>query len=133
MELNKIEAKNIVKYIELNKNIVKYIAAIIDENTKAKKENGKFQSTHEALGVIREEYKEFENEIFMNNTQAACKEAVQLASSALQFIIDFKQPFDLQSCLDCKFARECFGPRENGCRRFPEKSPNINIIPCEIQ
>lgn len=83
---------------------------------------GSFSSTHEGLGVIREEYIEFENDIFDDKPQDACKEAVQIAAAALQFIIDFKQPFDLQSCMKCEFAPECFGPREHGCRRYPEIS-----------
>lgn len=26
----------------------------------------------------------------------------------------------LNECKNCQFIAECFGPRENGCRRFPE-------------
>ena len=106
------------------------IAAVLDEIVKTRKDKtkGPFKSTHEALGVIREEYVEFESDVFSNCNQDACEEAIQLAASALNFVIDFKEPFELTtSCLECKFVAECFGPRDNGCRRFPEKDNRAGI------
>ena len=108
---------------ETRNKIKSILAALLDEviNTREDPAKGPYKSTHEGLGVIREEYMEFEADMFDNKTQDACMEAIQLASSAMNFVIDFKQPFaSNSSCLQCKFSNECFGPRDNGCRRFPE-------------
>jgi hypothetical protein len=98
------------------------MTAIIAEFTNASNKFGRFTSTHEGLGVVLEEYEEFKDEVKANNVQDACKEAVQLAAMAMRFVVDFKEPFSpTLSCLDCKFVNECIGPRDNGCRKFPEK------------
>lgn len=50
---------------------------------------GRYQTRHEALGVILEEFDEFKAEIYSNNTAAAVKEARQVAATALRFCFEF--------------------------------------------
>ena len=114
--MTKTETKNKIKGI---------LKALLDEviNTREDPAKGPYKSTHEGLGAIREEYMEFEADVFDNKTQDACMEAIQLAASAINFVIDFKQPltFEERNCLNCKFSLQCIGPRDHGCRRFPER------------
>ena len=53
---------------------------------------GPFHSAHEGLGIIREEYKELEEEIFkqfeLRDNAKLRKEAIHLATMAVRFIID---------------------------------------------
>ena len=48
------------------------------------------RSMHEGHSIIREEYKEFEEEVFKNNVELAFKEAIQLAAMAVRFIHDIR-------------------------------------------
>ena len=63
------------------------------ELSDATKKYGRFSSTHEALGVIREEYLELEKEIFKNPTQYDWEkmkhEVIQLGAMAVRFLVDF--------------------------------------------
>lgn len=47
-----------------------------------------FQSAHEGLAVILEEYREFEHEVFHGSGDAAYDEAVQLAAMAVRYMLD---------------------------------------------
>ncbi len=53
------------------------------------RKHGPYNSTHEALGVILEEFEEFKVEVFRNDTPAAVAEARQVAATALRFCIEF--------------------------------------------
>lgn len=46
---------------------------------------GRFASSHEALGVAYEEWREFADEIQANNLDRAAKEAIDLAAVLLRF------------------------------------------------
>jgi hypothetical protein len=55
-----------------------------------------FHSNHEALGTIREEYKEFENEIFKEKyfykaTDNMINEAIQCAAMYIRFILEMRK------------------------------------------
>lgn len=52
-------------------------------------EHGEYNSVHEALGVILEEFEEFKAEIFKNDTARAVEEARQVAATALRFCLEF--------------------------------------------
>lgn len=64
---------------------------IIDELYKTSKDpkRGKFNSTHEGLGVILEEFEEFKDAVKLNNSYSACQEAIQLAAMAIRYNLDF--------------------------------------------
>lgn len=51
-----------------------------------------FNSAHEGLAIIREEYKELEQEVFKKQSEYDMgkmnKEALQLATMAIRFIVD---------------------------------------------
>ena len=65
---------------------------IRDELHSAMKQHNPMNSPHEAIGVIREEYKELEDEIFekIQSKQMMKYEAVQLAAMCVRFILDCK-------------------------------------------
>lgn len=50
--------------------------------------NGAFRSPHEAYGVLAEEMMEFLDAIHANNTDAARREALQIAAVAYRFARD---------------------------------------------
>lgn len=47
-----------------------------------------FQSAHEGLAIIREEYLELERAIFHGTGEEALTEAIQLAAMATRYIVD---------------------------------------------
>ncbi len=74
----------------------RFIAAMEAEQVALEKEvlrgvelHGHYQSTHEALGVILEEWDEFKVEIKKNDNERAVVEARQVAATALRFCIEF--------------------------------------------
>lgn len=93
-----------------------------------------FHSNHEALGVLREEYIEFENEIFdakeiYRKNEKQTKEAIQVAAMSIRFILDipekseewptlnrFNTPennvFSRSTCLGKIFVTDGPGPAE---------------------
>jgi NTP pyrophosphatase (non-canonical NTP hydrolase) len=60
------------------------LEAILREAEAADLRYGQFASTHEALGVLTEEYYELMGAIWQNDLKAVRKEALQLASVALR-------------------------------------------------
>ena len=104
------------------RNVKSVIAAVLDEiiNTRKDPNKGPFKSTHEAVGVMLEEWDEFKDEIHANHTQNACEEAIQLAAAAINFVIDFKP--DEKTCVGCKLHDECLGTTSSGCRRYPKNT-----------
>jgi hypothetical protein len=64
--------------------------AVKAELESAEKMHGPMHSPHEALAVIREEYLEFEEEVFKKRPvrEALIEEAIQLAAMAVRFIKD---------------------------------------------
>ena len=63
-------------------------AAVTLEFVQATCKFSAFNSTHEGYAVILEELDELWAEVMANNTEAACKEAVQVAAMAMRFIFD---------------------------------------------
>jgi hypothetical protein len=58
--------------------------AIIAEAERAQERYGDFTSTHEALGVLQEEFDELRAAIHANSMQACAKEAMQVSAVALR-------------------------------------------------
>lgn len=70
-------------------NMEKWIDEIRAELKSATKRFGKFNSTHEGYGVIKEEFDELWDEIKKNSSKdIMSKEAIQLAAMSLRFLID---------------------------------------------
>ena len=63
------------------------IDEVAAELTRANEIHGKFNSSNEAAGVIREEYLELEHELFHGNPDRAREEAIQLAAVAVKTVI----------------------------------------------
>lgn len=63
-------------------------ALVNEELDRATKKFGEFVSIHEGLGIIREEYREFEDAVFWATRREQMNEATQLAAMALRFLID---------------------------------------------
>ena len=74
--------------------IIKPIQEILTELDLARKTNGKFNSIHEGLGVITEEYFELVDAIRSNNMDDILNEATQVAAMALNFLVDFSKEKD---------------------------------------
>jgi len=72
---------------------VSRIVKELDRAMKKFSDNSTFRSRHEALGVLREEYIEYETAIFTNQhgygKNQDCAEAIQLAAMALHHLKDF--------------------------------------------
>lgn len=64
------------------------LAAVNSELARAMRRFAPFASAHEALAVIREEYLEFEREVFHGTGADALTEAMQLAAMAVRYIVD---------------------------------------------
>ena len=64
------------------------VARVSEELARATKRFGPFVSAHEGLAIIREEYLEFEKEVFWGTRKKQMVEATQLAAMSLRFLID---------------------------------------------
>lgn len=64
------------------------ISAVRAELSRACSRFPTYRSAHEAIGIIREEYLEFENSVFHESGEAQFKEAKQLAAMAARFMLD---------------------------------------------
>lgn len=70
------------------------LAEVGAELERAQRRFGRFASAHEGIAVIREEYRELEDEVFANKRlpdeyrAAMRKEAVQLSAMALRLIVE---------------------------------------------
>jgi hypothetical protein len=66
------------------------LIAIVAELRRARKAHARFETYHHALGVVREEYLEFEGEVFKRDVDpaAVAREAVQLAAMAVRTLSD---------------------------------------------
>jgi len=66
-----------------------WISKIKAEYEQATQKFGKFNSTHEGYGVIKEEFDELWDEIKANSSKEVMeKEAIQLAAMSLRFLVD---------------------------------------------
>lgn len=83
-----------MQYNDMNKKLIDIFGNIENELIKATTKFPKgFHSNHEALGVIREEYKELECYIFefkdvYHMTDVMKKECIQIAAMAIRFLLD---------------------------------------------
>ena len=80
-----------IDWIQKNNQIDSYILrALMDEYSYATSKFGKFLSPHEGISIIREEYKELENEVFNKNRNypKMWREATHLATMAIRFMND---------------------------------------------
>lgn len=71
---------------------IKAVRDVSEEVQKAMRNWPEFNSAHEAYGVLTEEYRELEKEVFLNQKKRELdkmrKEAVQVAAMAIRFIVD---------------------------------------------
>lgn len=72
--------------------ILAAVLEIENEHGRAISRYPKFNSPHEGLAVIQEEFEELKAEVFLNHSkrdkERMRKEAIQLGAMALRFIID---------------------------------------------
>jgi cell division septum initiation protein DivIVA len=61
---------------------------VLDEVRRITELHKPYNSPHEAAGVLREEHDEFWDDVKANRTQAAVKEAVQVAAVALRIVAE---------------------------------------------
>lgn len=78
------------KMDEETKIVAKATQTVINEMGRGAKKFGKYASMHEAASVIREEFDEFWDEVKVNNKERAISEAVQVAATALRFVVEFQ-------------------------------------------
>ena len=64
--------------------------AIFRELERARRVHREFPTYHHALGVVREEYREFEDEVFKRDVDpaVAARELVQLAAMSVRALVD---------------------------------------------
>ena len=100
---------------------------VTNELERAQRKFGPFRSSHEGLSVVREEYKELEEAVFLKSKGVVeqHKEAIQLAAMALRFVEDVcdgKMPNDVPVVtpslgLVAKSAMPDLWARESGMAR----------------
>ena len=66
------------------------LADICREMVTGRNIHGEYNSRHEGLGVIVEEFDEFKDAIRENDDSATGVEAKQLAAAAMQFYLEFR-------------------------------------------
>ena len=65
------------------------VNVVLQELKRATEKFGAFNSTHEGISVLREEYLELEKEVFWGENPACMgAEAIQVAAMALRFLHD---------------------------------------------
>ena len=77
---------------DCNDPIIKITSEVIAELRDATQRFGAFNSTHEGIAVILEEYRELESEVFKKqkdyDMSKMRKEAIQLAAMAIRYVMD---------------------------------------------
>lgn len=63
---------------------------ICSEMVRGRDKFGKYNSRHEGLGVIVEEFEEFKDAIRSNDNELTSNEAKQLAAVAMRFYLEFR-------------------------------------------
>ena len=65
------------------------IGVVLAEYETAREKFNKFNSRHEGIAVLREEYLELEKEVFWGNSEFDMRmEAIQVAAMAIRFLVD---------------------------------------------
>ncbi len=83
---------------------------VLSEAARADAKFGQFHSSHEGLGVLREECVELEEAIRANNAAAIYAEAVQVAAVATRIAESLSCPaFRKRSCINRATGRGDFG------------------------
>ncbi len=67
------------------------IADVISEFNRAQELYGPFHSMHEGESVIREEMAELSREVWKNDLERSCNEAIQLAAMCVRYVYDLKR------------------------------------------
>ena len=74
---------------DYKENSIDELVAMVElEFVSATRKFGAFHNGHEGFAVIREEVDELWDEVKTNNTDAACREAIQVAAMGLRFAFD---------------------------------------------
>jgi hypothetical protein len=94
-----------------NKKILKRSLLMIeDEYVKAKAKNKAFHNLHEALAILREEYLEFEQAVFLNplknpnRIEKAISKAIQLGAMSLGIVYEFRDKSLDKLCIHFPFT-----------------------------
>lgn len=76
----------------MSEKLMKILAAVKQEYEDATSNHGKFNSAHEGLAVIQEEFEELKAEVFKRRGERSMEvmeqEATQLAAMAIRFLSD---------------------------------------------
>lgn len=64
------------------------LVKIIQEYKRAASKFGTFNSAHEGIAILREEYRELEDEVFWGTKSKMEKEAIQVGAMAIRFLVD---------------------------------------------
>lgn len=75
-----------------NKPSEEYLAEIMEEYVRARAKFPPMHSTHEGYAVILEELDEMWDAIKANDTKGARREALQVATMALAFLLEVQEP-----------------------------------------
>ncbi len=81
--------ERLMRAFELNLREQGELVLMVSELIGGREEHGEYNSQHEALGVISEEWDEFREEIRNNDRAAAVREARQIAATALRFCMTY--------------------------------------------
>ena len=76
----------------VNRAIARALILVQEELRSAQANNPPFNSAHEGLAVIQEEYEELKAEVFLNPRERSVprmyQEAIQVAAMAIRFMVD---------------------------------------------
>ena len=89
MEERSDDEKRLLRAFNLTLDEQSYLIMMVAELHGGREKFGRYNSTHEGLGVIYEEWIEFRREIMLNDNQKAIEEAIQLAAVAIRFAMEF--------------------------------------------
>lgn len=89
MEERSDDEKRLLRAFNLTLGEQGHLIMMVAELHGGREKFGRYNSTHEGLGVIYEEWIEFRRDIMRNDDRKAVEEAIQLAAVALRFAMEF--------------------------------------------
>lgn len=107
------------------------IDTVLNELRRATEKFPKFNSPHEGIAVLREEYLELEREVFWGKQDLIKMEAIQVAAMALRFLrdcCDCPDPLSFDNCTCPRCNPKNFTCRDNFKSR-EEIADNADRLP----